>query len=75
MFVLVDLMKAFMQSQESSFMLEFIQEVVDFKSFICGYQSSNVAIVIRLGEMHLFKFFLDNNGWPVMTYKKSENAH
>ena len=37
MFVLADLMKAFIQSQELSFMPEFIQEVADFKSFICGY--------------------------------------
>ena len=36
-FVLADLMKAFMQSQDLSFMPEFIQEVVDFKSFIHGY--------------------------------------
>ena len=34
MFVLADIMKAFMQSQDLSFMSEFIQGVVDFKSFI-----------------------------------------
>ena len=37
MFVYANLMKAFMQFQELSFMPEFIQEVADFKSFICGY--------------------------------------
>jgi len=36
-FVVADLMKAFMQSQELSFMPEFIQEVGDFKSFIKDY--------------------------------------
>ena len=70
-FVLADLMKAFMQSQDLSFMPEFIQEVVDFKSFIHGYQSSGATRLIGLGEMHLFKFYVDDDGWPVMRYKKS----
>ena len=48
MFVLVDLVKAFMHFQDLSFMLEFIQEVADFKSFIHGYQSSGVACLIGL---------------------------
>ena len=70
-FVLADLMKAFMQSQDLSFMPEFIQEVADFKSFIHGYQSSGATRLIGLGEMHLFKFYVDDDGWPVMRYKKS----
>ena len=61
-FVLADLMKAFMQSQDLSFMLEFIQEVADFKSFIHGYQSSGATRLIGLGEMHLFKFYVDDDG-------------
>ena len=48
----------------------FIQEVADFKSFIHGYQSSDAAHLIGLGEMHLFKFYVDNDGWLVMRYKK-----
>ena len=71
MFVLADLMKAFMQSQDLSFMPEFIQEVVNFKSFIHGYQSSGATRLIGLGEIHLFKFYVDDDGWPVMRYKKS----
>ena len=60
-----------MQSQDLSFMPEFIQEVADFKSFIHGYQSSGAMRLIGLGEMHLFKFYVDDDGWPVMKYKKS----
>ena len=71
MFVLADLMKAFMQLQDLSFMPEFIQEVADFKSFIHGYQNSSLARLIGLGEMHLFKFYVDDDGWLVMRYKKS----
>ena len=67
-FVLVDLMKAFMQFQDLSFMPEFIQEVADFKSFIHGCQSSGATHLIGLGEMHLFKFYVDDDGWPVMRY-------
>ena len=52
-------------------MPEFIQEVADFKSFIYGYQSSGAMRLIGLGEMHLFKFYVDDDGWPVMRYKKS----
>ena len=59
-----------MQSQDLSFMPEFIQEVADFKSFIYGYQSSGATRFIGLGEMHLFKFYVDDDGWPVMRYKK-----
>ena len=52
-------------------MPEFIQEVADFKSFIYGYQSSGATRLIGLGEMHLFKFYVNDDGWPVMRYKKS----
>ena len=51
-------------------MLEFIQEVADFKSFIHGYQSSGATHLIGLGEMHLFKFYVDDDSWSVMRYKK-----
>ena len=69
-FLLADLIKAFMQSEDLSFMPKFIQEVADFMSFICGYQSSGAACLIGFGEMHLFKFYVDDDGWPVMRYKK-----
>ena len=70
-FVLADLMKTFMHSQELSFMPEVIQEVADFKSFVKDYLHSGASTLIGLGEMHLFKFYIDNEGVPVMTYKKS----
>ena len=60
-----------MQFQDLSFIPKFIQEVADFKSFIHGYQSSGATHLIGLGEMYLFKFYVDDDGWPVMRYKKS----
>ena len=61
-FVLADLMKMFMHSQELSFMPEVIQEVADFKSFVKDNLKSGTSTLIGLGEMHLFKFFVDNEG-------------
>ena len=70
-FVVADLMKAFMESQELSFLPEFIQEVGDFKSFVKGYLCSGATRLIGLGEMHLFRFYVESDGNPVMKYKKS----
>ena len=71
LFVVADLMKAFMESQELSLMPEFIQEVVDFKSFVKGYIRDGPAKLIGLRDMHLFKFFMDDKGWSLMLYKES----
>ena len=71
LFVVANLMKAFMESQELSFMPEFIQEVGDFKSFVKEYIRDSPPKLIGLGDMHLFKFFVDDKGWPVMLYKES----
>jgi len=67
----MDLIKTFMQSQKMLFMPEFVQEVPNFNSFIKDYQKSGMARLIGLGEVHLFKFYMDHNGVPVMRYKKS----
>ena len=73
-YVLVDLMKAFMDFQKmTAFILELIQEVVDFKKFLHGYQHDSANKLIGLREIHLFKFYVEEKGndigWPVMHYK------
>ena len=70
-FVVANLMKAFMESQELSFMPEFIQEVGDFKSFVKDYQCSGSGRLIGLEEMYLFRFYVDNDGILVMNFKRS----
>ena len=70
-FVVADLMKAFMESQELLFLPKFIQEVADFKSFINGFLCSGTSHIIGLGDKHLFKFYVDSDGVHVMKYKKS----
>ena len=73
-YVLADLMKAFMDSQKTTaFIPELVQEVADFKKFLHGYQHNGANKLIGLGEMHLFKFYVEEKGddmdWPVMRYK------
>ena len=73
-YILADLMKAFMDSQKTTtFISELVQEVADFKKFLHGYQHDGANKLIGLGEMHLFKFYVeekgDDMGWPVMHYK------
>ena len=73
-YVLVDLMKAFMDSQKTTaFIPELVQEGADFKKFLQGYQHDGANKLIGLREMHLFKFYVeekgDDMGWPVMRYK------
>ena len=73
-YILADLMKAFMDSQKTTaFIPELVQEVADFKKFFHGYQHDGANKLIGLGEMHLFKFYVeekgDDMGWLVMRYK------
>ena len=73
-YVLADLMKAFMDSQKTTaFIPELVQEVADFKKFLQGYEHDGANKLIGLGEMHLFKFYVeetgDDMGRLVMRYK------
>jgi hypothetical protein len=73
-YVLADLMKAFMDSQKTvAFITEVVQEVADFKKYVKDFHHDGVNALTGLGEMHIFKFFMeadgDDRGWPVMRYK------
>ena len=70
-YIMADLMKAFMKSQKLAFLPEVIQEVADFKSFVQGYQCSGTERLLGISNMHLFKFYVDSEGVPVMKFKKS----
>ena len=62
-YMLVDLMKAFMDSQKTTaFIPELIQEVADFKKFLHNYEHNGANKLIGLEEMHLFKFYVEENG-------------
>ena len=36
-----------------------MQEVADFKKFLHGYEYDGANKLIELGEMHLFKFYIE----------------
>ena len=62
-YVLANLMKAFMDSQKTiAFILELVQEIANFKKFLQGYEHDGAIKLIGLGEMHLFKFYIEENG-------------
>ena len=61
---------AFMAFQDLSFMPEFVQEVADFKSFVQGSIHDGADRLVGLGDMHLFKFYVDEEGWLVMRFKE-----
>jgi hypothetical protein len=68
---MVDLMKGFMLSQNYQFILQLIQEILDFKSWVNGYLNDGLDILVNHTEMHLFRFFVDKVGWLIMQYKVS----
>ena len=70
-YTLTDLMKSFMDSQDNvAFIPEMIQEVCDFKAYLDGFQHEGKSKIVGLADMHLFRFYVDDQGWPVMRYKK-----
>jgi hypothetical protein len=74
MYVLADLMKAFMDSKKTVvFILEVVQEVAGFKKYVKDFHHDGANSLTGLGKMHLFKFFMeadgDDHGWPVMRDK------
>ena len=52
-----------MDSQKTTaFIPELVQEVADFKKLLQGYEHDCANKLIRLGKMHLFKFYVEENG-------------
>ncbi len=59
-------MKAFMFSQDRPFLLQLIQEIPNFKSWVNGYLNDGSDILVNHTKMHLFRFFMDEVGWLMM---------
>ncbi len=64
-------MKAFTFSQDHPFILQLIWEILDFKFWVNGYLNDDVDIHVGHMEVHLFHFFVDKVGWPMIQYKIS----
>ncbi len=63
---MADLIKEFMVSQDRPFILQLIQEMLDFKTWVKGCLKDGPEILIGHTNMHLFHFFVDYVGWLVM---------
>jgi hypothetical protein len=48
-----------------------IQEILDFKSWVVGCLKDGLETLVGHTNMHIFKFFADSMGWPVMQYNVS----
>jgi hypothetical protein len=64
-------MRAFMISQEKLFILQLIQEILDFKYQGLGCLKDGLETLVKHTDMHLFKLFVDSSNWLMMQYKGS----
>jgi hypothetical protein len=55
-----------MISQERPFIHQLIQEILDFKSCVLGCLKDDFGTLVGHIDMHLFRFFVDSSGWPMM---------
>jgi hypothetical protein len=55
-YVMVDLMKAFMLSQDCPFIPQLIQEILDFKSWVNGYLNNGLDILVGIWRCICFSF-------------------
>jgi hypothetical protein len=74
-YILANLLRAFMISQERPFILQLIQEVLDFKSWVLSCLKDGLETLVRHTNIHLFRFFIDSLGWLMMQYKVSPTYH
>jgi hypothetical protein len=61
-YVMVDLMKTFIFSQDCSFIPQLIQEIPNFKSWVNGFSNDGLDILVGHADMHLFRLFVDEFG-------------
>jgi len=66
---MVDLKKTFMFFQDRPFILQLIQEILDFKSWVNGYLNDGLNVLVNHMDLHLFRFSMNKVGWLVMQYK------
>jgi hypothetical protein len=66
---MVDWKKTFMFFQDCPFILQLIQEILDFKSWVNGYLNDGLDVLVNHMDLHLFRFSMDKVKWLVMQYK------
>jgi len=73
-YVFANFMKVFMDFQKTmAFILEFVQKIANFKSYVKDFHHDGVNKIIGLRDKQLFKFYVEkdgpNRGWPIMRCK------
>ena len=63
------LMQSYMNMEAVPFIPHLIEEVADFKSYIKPYIGINKKQLVGHSKGRQYKFFMDDNGWPIMQYK------
>lgn len=57
-----------------AFIPEFVQEVADFKLYIDKYHHNGLNKIVELRDMHLFKFYIEDDGndhrWPMIHFAR-----
>jgi hypothetical protein len=74
-YILAELMRSFMISKERLFIPQLIHEILDFKSWVLGCLKDGPKMLVGHTHMHLFRFFVDSLGWPMMQYHVSPIDH
>jgi hypothetical protein len=65
-YILIDLMKPFMISQERPFILQLIKEIPNFKIWVLSCLKDGPKTLVGHSDMHLFRFFVDLLRWSMM---------
>jgi hypothetical protein len=65
-YVLIDLMKMFMISQDRPFIPQLIEEILDFKTWVKRCLKDGLEILVCHIDMCIYLFFVDSVGWLVM---------
>jgi hypothetical protein len=63
------IMKSFIDAEKRPIIPHLIEEVPNFKAFVDGYLCSGNAALQGHTNAQQFKFYKDDNGWPMMQYK------
>jgi len=63
------LVQSYMKMEEIPFILHLVEEVPYFKAYIRPYIGMSKKQLVGHSNERQYKFFMDDNGWPIMQYK------
>ena len=65
------LMQSYMSMEEAPFIPHLIEEVPNFKAYVRPYIGMNKKQLVGHSNRRQYKFSVDDNGWPIMQYKRA----